>query len=95
MSCDDQKKIKKIPGIRITPRSSFTFLYLIFTPVYSGITLTLLGTAKFFPYVTQIDHTVAFQTSHVTHPRTFGLSLPLSKVFHRFDGFTFFFDLLL
>ena len=36
MSGGAQKKIKKIPGIRITPRWSFTFLYLSSTLFYSG-----------------------------------------------------------
>ena len=31
------------------------------------------------------------KTSHVTHPRAFGLSLPFSNVFRRFDGFTWVF----
>jgi hypothetical protein len=64
MSCQHmwhpEKKIKKF-----TTHHTQISLYLIITPVYSNITLTLLAPQKFFPYVTQIDQSVVFQTSHV------------------------------
>ena len=60
MSGDTQKK--KIRHGHYTQ----TVLYCLFTPVYSGITPALLGTANSSTYDTQIDHKASFQTPHVT-----------------------------
>ena len=61
MTDGTQKKIKKIPGVHMSPRSSFTRLYCVFTLVYSGITPALLGRPKNRSHGTQTDHAVAFQ----------------------------------